>query len=226
MARADSGIEAVQRRWQDALRSSSGGPRSASKALSICGPSGAGKTTIARALAESYPTYIENVSSNPHLRSLLEGKTSFNAFDNQRWFLSRVITFVEHADSNAALVLDQEPAAIVLAYARMFYEDGGLSELHYIALLERLVHTEVLLKRWGSPRTVIFLDAPADVLYSRVVQRNGVARTPGIEWFERVRTYFRQLPVFFPKAVIVSTSQLSAEQTVSRAQQALGLSQS
>ena len=179
--------------------------------LSLCGPSGVGKTTVVRALSNRYPVFIETTNGNPHLKGLLQGNLDFNAAANQEWFLRRIGRCISRANSRSPLILDQDPAAIVLAYSRIFLEDGKMTETQYASLLERLMKIEEKLKEWRCPRTVLLLDAPADVLRQRVFQRWGKSRTPPLTWFERVRNHFVQLFTCFPNAIVVSTVNLSAE---------------
>lgn len=184
--------------------------------LAISGPSGVGKTTVVSALAKSYPTFIETTRGNPHLEALLKGEQDFNASANQEWFLQRAGEHIARADPGSPLVIDQDPAAIVLAYARMFHEDGKMSLLQYFALLEHLLNIEETLHAWKSPRTVLFLDAPPDVLYRRVLKRSGETGTPPPTWFDRVRSYFVELFACFPNAITISTINNSPDQIVSR----------
>lgn len=185
--------------------------------LSVCGPSGVGKTTVIKALANSCPVFIETTKSNPHLNKLLAGETDFNATANQDWFLRRIGRHINRASPHSPLILDQDPAAIVLAYSQMFLEDGKITDGQYALLLDRLLKIEEKLGDWKCPRTVLFLDAPADVLRQRILQRYGKSRTPPLKWFERVRNQFVKLFTSFPNAIAVSTVNLSPEQVIARA---------
>jgi len=185
--------------------------------LSICGPSGVGKTTVIKTLADNYPVFIETTEGNPHLEALLNGSPNFNASANQQWFLERIGKHISSASRNLPLILDQDPAAIVLAYSRMFMEDDKISKAQYSSLLRRLLKIEEKLQNWKCPRTVLFLDAPADVLHQRVLQRSGKTHTPPLKWFDRVRNHFLELLPHFPNAIIASTVELSPQQIISRA---------
>lgn len=185
--------------------------------LSICGPSGVGKTTTTKLLASDYPVFIETTDGNPHLDRLLKGEANFNAMANQEWFLRRVERHIVIADRSLPLILDQDPAAIVLAYSRMFLDDGKISQREYGLLLQRLLKIEEMVQAWRSPRVCLFLDAPADVLYERNLRNSGKSRTPPLEWFERIRDYFLRLFPCFPNAVSVSTVELAPELVLSRA---------
>jgi len=207
--------EMTEQHWHEVIHSPKDGT---SPVLSICGPSGVGKTTVVVALANHYPTFIEATKGNPHLKNLLAGKTGFNAAANQEWFLRRIGRHISRANSRTPLILDQDPAAIVLAYSRMFLEDGNMTEVQYNSLLERLLKIEEKLHDWRCPRTVLFLDAPADVLRQRILQRWGKLRTPPLKWFERARNHFVKLFTCFPNAIAASTVELSPEQVVSRAE--------
>src|SRR6185503_10805791 len=115
------------------------------------------------------------------------------------------------------IILDQDPSAVVLVYSQIFWGDGKMTEMQYASLLERLLQIEETLLRWRCPRTVLCLDAPAEVLHRRVAQRCGESRTPPITWFERVRARLLDIFARFPNALAVSTVDLSPEQVISRA---------
>jgi deoxyadenosine/deoxycytidine kinase len=204
----------LDRRWRNAVNKRTS---KINRVLSICGPSGVGKTTVVSALAEEFPVYLETTEGNPHLTGLLEGRGDFNAAANQEWFLARISEHISHANPNAHLILDQDPAAVVLVYSRMFFEDGKITEARYAALLRRLLEIEEKLQAWVCPRAVLCLDASADVLRKRVVQRGGEPRTPRLLWFDRIRTHFLHLFSHFPGAIRVSTVDLLPQQVISRA---------
>lgn len=192
-------------------------PRTASTArlITIAGPSGSGKTTVARALSADFATFVEEVIDNPHLDPLLTNSGAFDAHANQRWFLGRVEAFVEAANAEVNLVLDQDPSAIVRAYARMFRDEQQLSAGAYRSLLLELLRLESLLARWGGGRTVIFLDADAATLRERA-QRRGDPALPPEKWFDSVREYFANLRAHVPTAHLVDTTNLSADEVVSQ----------
>jgi deoxyadenosine/deoxycytidine kinase len=205
---------AVEQQWRSTIRYKK---ISAASVLSICGPSGVGKTIAIKTLASYYPVFIETIDGNPHLNALLKGKADFDATANQEWFLKRIGEHITRANTDLPLILDQDPAAIVLAYSRMFMEDDKISKAQYSSLLRRLLKIEEKLQNWKCPRTVLFLDAPADVLHQRVLQRSGKTHTPPLKWFDRVRNHFLELLPHFPNAIIASTVELSPQQIISRA---------
>ena len=106
--------------------------------VAIMGPSGSGKTTVCRSLADTWPAYLEDVEGNPYLQKLLERSSEFDAAGNQKWFLDRIGRFVKAAPAGP-VVLDQDPSAIVLAYSRMFFDVGKITECQYNSLLEELL---------------------------------------------------------------------------------------
>jgi len=201
------------------LRTSQQGS-TAPKLLSICGPSGSGKTTICRALKGFYQVYIEDGQNNPHLHKLIEGSKDFDAAANQHWFLDRMEQFIDAAHDRQ-IVLDQDPAAIVLAYSRMFHEESIMTTTQCTSLMEDLLRIENKLQRWKCPRVVLCIDAPAEVLRARVVRRVGESLAPPLAWFARVRECFRDLWPRFPNVVSVPTVHLTPEQVIARARQLL-----
>jgi deoxyadenosine/deoxycytidine kinase len=174
--------------------------------LSICGPSCSGKSSTARALAAEYPTYIEIPEENPYLRALVEDSTTFDAMANQMWFLRRMGDFIKDADSYRPMVLDQDPSAIVFVYARIFRDEFRISDSDYVRLTEELKQVEEKLQQWSSPRKVLVLDAPAEMLHARAVQRLKPGCAPPVEWFVKIRTYFQEFSRSLPKKLVLSTA--------------------
>src|SRR5690242_20129438 len=206
-------VNALGQQWQKSVRFRS---ESFAPILSICGPSGAGKTTVIKSLADRYPVFIETTNSNPHLEGLLKDSCNFNAAANQRWFLHRIGKHIASANRQLPLILDQDPAAIVLAYSKMFLEEGKIMTSQYTSLVQKLLKIEGTLQDWKCPRTVLFLDAPAEVLHQRVLRRSGKTLTPTLKWFDRVRSHFIQLFTCFPNAINISTERFSQEQVLAK----------
>lgn len=188
--------------------------------LAIAGPSGVGKSTLVNALASHSPIFRETVEDNPYLPKLLAGRIDqFDAAANQQWFLTKISGHIEKADPQLSLVLDQDPAAIVFTYSRMWLNGGHISQSAFSGLVESLIELENLAARWQSPRITLLLDAPAEVLHQRVSARDG-KNTPPVDWFRKARTSFHELQPYFPNARTVST----VESTPSRIfQLALGI---
>ena len=180
--------------------------------LTIAGPSGSGKTTVARSLSREYATFIEDVSKNPHLEALRSG-APFDAYANQRWFLDQMGAFLRAARTDVPIVLDQDPAAIVRVYARMFHDEQRISGAQYRTLLLDLLRVESMLTRRNTRRAVVFLDAPAAVLRERAELR-GDASVPPESWFDSVRHYFRELQSRVPAAPVIPTDELSSDEVV------------
>jgi deoxyadenosine/deoxycytidine kinase len=191
--------------------------------LAVCGPSGAGKTTVVEAMGLCGTVYIEVTDSNPHLAQLLGGLEGFDAVANQEWYLARFSEFVAQSDPELPLIVDQDPSAIVFAYARMFQRDGLMTKQNYISIVRQLLQVEKILRRWKIPRAMLFLDAPEEVLWKRVALRRREAPTPPVEWFRKLRGYFRELSERWPYAVTVSTADLCVEEVISRACDLLAL---
>src|SRR5262249_25270470 len=134
-----------------------------------------------------------------------------------RWFLGRVSRHVQRANRHMPLILDQDPAAIMLGYSHLFLEDGMITNNDYAALSDRLQMLEERLRDWHYPRTVIFLDAPPEVLHDRCEKRWGKTKTPPLAWFKQVRDRFRHLFSLFPSASRISTGKLSVDEMISQA---------
>ena len=180
--------------------------------IAICGPSGAGKSTLVADLSTLYPVFSESTVGNPYLTALLEGQGKFDAVANQRWFLAQISAAIASADREMPLVLDQDPAAIVFVYSRMFRDEGLMSESEYASLVEMLIEVEHLMLGWRSPRISVCLDAHQEVLRYRVISRCGNIPTPPLDWFSTIREYFHTLFRRLPNPVYLSTSEFSADE--------------
>jgi deoxyadenosine/deoxycytidine kinase len=192
-----------------------------SKILLIAGPSGAGKTTVARQLSSDFQTYIETFEDNPYLHKLLLGAPDFDAEANQRWFLQRVENFIKSATSEEHLVVDQSPSAIVYVYAQMFRDNGLIDDEEYHSLAGSLDRIEYMMKQWESGQHALFLDAPTAVLRRRISWARGEASTPPLRWFADVRRRFVQLQAWVPKATIVPTADCGVVKSTQQARKLL-----
>ncbi len=180
------------------------------KIVSICGASGSGKTTICRLLSTTFSTYFEEARENPYLQKLLEGSGDFDAAANQQWFLRRITNFVEKAD-DWPIVLDQDPSAIVFAYAKMFYDNGQMTFKQLAHLTDELIAFEEDLRKARLARTVFYLHAPPEVLRKRVAQRENATPLPPMQWYQNISIYFERLIKDFPSVVRISSTEMTAE---------------
>jgi thymidylate kinase len=78
------------------------------------------------------------------------------------------------------------------------------------------------MSRWKSPRTIFYLDAPAEILRQRVLQRSGNAATPSLKWFTTVRSYFRELSTELPNVTFVSTDGITPQEISNQVAEVLG----
>ena len=202
--------------WQTKLRSCAVSKSSAARLFTICGPSGSGKTAVVQGLLQQFNGYVEAVDDNPHLLRLVEGTPDFDALANQQWFLNRIAKFIHNANSGSPLILDQDPAAIVKVYSRMFKDDGLIDNAGYRTLLTDLLHLEGNMSRWRTPRTIFLLDAPEEVLRQRVSQRSGTVATPSLKWFATVRSYFHELAAELPNVILVPSADVTPQQISSQ----------
>lgn len=66
------------------------------RSLTLCGPPGSGKTTLADLLAVGHPgwaIYREDFPENHYLGDLQDAGAAFNADASQSWFLGQVTNF-------------------------------------------------------------------------------------------------------------------------------------
>ena len=169
----------------------SGKGKSKCKILTISGPPGSGKTSVVNNLSKEFQTYTEDVKHNPFIQDISRKRNEFRAVENQNWFLDRLETFLDAADPTAHLVIDQDPAAIVKVYCRLYRDNGSIDCQSYMGYLKRLIDIEIKLNKWGGGRQAIMLDAPAEILFKRV-KETASWRKPPLEWFESVRNYFQE----------------------------------
>lgn len=158
--------------------------------IAISGPSGSGKTSVVRHLAETFPAYIESTAGNPYLSDLLAGRSQFNAYANQRWFLDRISDAVVNADVHMCFIIDQIPAAVVEVYAALFRDEDRIGEPDMNVLRRELEKIESEISLWAGGCFVLLLDASAEVLYHRAVSRAEGSPVPALAWFDEVRCRF------------------------------------
>lgn len=179
-------------------------PSAAGRVVCIAGPSGSGKSSIVKRLADfGVSTYVEDVAGNPFLKGLYDNSHSFDAHASQHWFLEQIDSFVEGSVGSSTLVLDQDPAAVVRVYGRLLREDGRLSDDAYVSLLTMLLRLE---SRLGArqQRITVFLDADERTLRRRMVERGDLA-APTEAWLQRVRLSFAELNHSSPNSRLVNT---------------------
>lgn len=165
--------------------------------ITIAGPPGSGKTTIATALSDiigAESIYIERPSDNPFLDRLDVLSTQFDAGASQGWFLDTIASFVRKSVASA-VVLDQDPTAIALVYGGLLHDRGYLSSTDYQQHLSALLSLEIDAAARLNGRVVLLLDAPPSQLALRCSQKH----TPLDETFlgmlrERFISTFADLP--------------------------------
>lgn len=175
--------------------------------LTVCGPPGSGKSTLVRALSETYgaaASYVERFEDNPFLDRLDQPPVGFDATASQRWFLDSVSRFVVAADG-PPLILDQDPTAIVLVYGQLLVDRGEIKPQDYEDDLATLMRLETEQAGKLAGRTLVLLDAPAEVLADRCCNKPG----PVLEraFLESVRERFRRVFTGLPNVVLVDAAQ-------------------
>jgi NTP pyrophosphatase (non-canonical NTP hydrolase) len=169
------------------------------RALSICGPPGSGKTSVARALLEAGTTgrriYVEKFEENPFLGDLQTPQSAFDADQSQQWFLSGIQDFLA-GRNDVDVVFDQDPTAIVAVYSSLLRDQGRLTRDALLEHFTVLVTMEIRNAETLAGRRVILLDAPASLLAERCVAKFRSA--PDEQFLETLRgrfaAIFRQLP--------------------------------
>jgi NTP pyrophosphatase (non-canonical NTP hydrolase)/deoxyadenosine/deoxycytidine kinase len=176
--------------------------------LSLCGPPGSGKTSVARALVKarngSPGVYIEQFDKNPFLGDIQARASVFNADQSQLWFLSKMEEFLAKW-SDANVVLDQDPTAIVAVYSALLRDQGRLTRDAVVDHLSRLVKMEAQWAKSMAGRRVVLLDALAPVLAQRCLGKFG--SLPDERFLDDLRSRFAAVFSQLPNVTIVDASQ-------------------
>src|SRR5260221_4896990 len=125
-------------------------------------------------------------------------------------------TAIAEADRTQPLLLDQDPAAIVMVYSKMFKDQGLMNDAQYSSLVEYLIEVERMLQAWRIPRICIYLKADECVLRQRVLNREGNLAMPSLNWFLTAKAYFDALMQRLPKVIHIPAARLSAREIAER----------
>ena len=168
--------------------------------IAVEGPIGAGKTTLARKLAESFghQTMLEQADENPFLEDFYRHRAR-NALATQLHFLFQRVRQLDSLRQSDLF----EPARVadfLIEKDRLFAElnlDGNEFAL-YLTVYDRLVPSA------ARPDLVIYLQAPVDVLMDRI-QRRGVAFEQMIErrYLEQLNEAYSQFFHFYDDAPLL-----------------------
>lgn len=179
-----------------------------SHVLSLCGPPGSGKTSVARQLTTAdsgnFDVYVEQFDKNPFLGDIQDRDTAFDADQSQRWFLSKMDGFLGKC-SDVNVVLDQDPTAIVAVYSALLRDQGRLTRDSMIDHLSRLVEMEARRATTLAGRRVVLLDAPAPVLAQRCMSKFG--SLPDERFLDDLRSRFAAIFGQLPNVTILDAAQ-------------------
>jgi NTP pyrophosphatase (non-canonical NTP hydrolase)/deoxyadenosine/deoxycytidine kinase len=189
------------------------------RVLSLMGPPGAGKTTIARLLSGSVQVHIEEPGDNGDL-NLLAWESTEQALASQLWFLASAERFIADARPDRSLVLDQDPRAVVAVYGQHFAEGGWLDAESVRQLNAGLQTVEAQLKTWPGARIAVLLDATPEILEDRIVQRDG--QSLGLEWIGDIRDRFREFASELDDVSVVRTDECAPNEIVMLVQEHIG----
>jgi hypothetical protein len=176
------------------------------RTISLCGPPGSGKSSLAGMLAAEHPgwaVYREDFEANPHLGDLQDVKAKFNADASQSWFLERIAAFLAD-EPHPPIILDQDPTAIPLIYGQLLVEDGRLSRQALERHLSTLVRLEIDRADRLANRRVVLLDAAPEVLAPRCVGKFGTLAAPS--FLARIRNHFLKVFAKLPGTVVIDCS--------------------
>lgn len=168
--------------------------------IAVEGPIGAGKTTLARRLAETFghEPLLEQASENPFLEEFYRHRAR-NALATQLHFLFQRVRQLETL-RQTDLFSSGRVADFLIEKDRLFARINlDANELAlYETIFERLVPSV------PRPDLVIYLQAPVDVLHERV-QRRGVAFEQMMErrYLEQLNECYSQFFHFYDDAPLL-----------------------
>jgi deoxyadenosine/deoxycytidine kinase len=134
----------------------------------VAGPTGSGKTTLVKKLAEKAVVYAEDASVNPYLA--LRSGDAFDAGASQAWFLDQIALFLRR-NPTGILAVDQHPRVVSRVYGAMFYDKRLLSQ-RSLSRLDR--YADRIWKQTAKSSThvlTICLSASTDSLKARLRRR-------------------------------------------------------
>lgn len=187
--------------------------------VSLMGPPGAGKTTVARLLPDGMQVHVERHEQNPDLE-LMAWRDHDQALASQRWFLTSAHAFAAAARPEQALVLDQDPRAVVAVYGRQLADSGWLDAVAMQTLTADLETVERRLGAWPGGRVVLLLDAEPAVLEQRVARRDG--RSLGIDWITDIRRRFHAFAGGLDGVPVLRTDERSPEDIATVVRERIG----
>lgn len=168
--------------------------------IAVEGPIGAGKTTLARKLAETfnYQVLLENAEENPFLERFYQNQKNA-ALATQLFFLFQRSQQIQ--DLRQGDIFEPVRVADFLIDKDRLFAQLNLDEDEY--LLYDKVYQQLTIDA-PKPDLVIYLQAPADVLTSRIHNR-GVAfeQTISKEYLESINEAYSEFFLYYDAAPLL-----------------------
>ncbi len=168
--------------------------------ITIEGPIGVGKTTLAKQLAESfnYETMLERAEENPFLESFYRNRRQ-NALATQLFFLfqraQQIQEMRQHDMFSPIRVAD-----FLIEKDRLFAR-ANLSDNEY--QLYEQVYSQITIDA-PSPDLVIYLQAPVDVLMERILQRGiGIEQSIDRQYLELLNEAYSEFFLYYDDAPLL-----------------------
>jgi deoxyadenosine/deoxycytidine kinase len=168
--------------------------------ITIEGPIGVGKTTLAKRLAESfnYETMLERAEENPFLAGFYKNRRQ-NALATQLFFLfqrAQQIQDMRQQDLFSPVRISDFLIEKDRLFARANLEDNEFT-------LYEQVYSQITIDA-PKPDLVIYLQAPVDVLMDRILQRGiSVERNIDRDYLELLNEAYSEFFLYYDEAPLL-----------------------